>query len=154
MEKKRSVGTTVIGIILFLFPFITALFFNLLLLITTADKSLWGWNGFIQSCFKTFLFQNYWFAFLLFGILGIGILKLNNKIRLVTVTIAVGMALGGPLGLVIGIFSAGPKIHAEIIKNYRILTTIFPWLLVIPFCLLYALIAYYLTRPKIKEQFK
>jgi hypothetical protein len=144
MEKKRSFGIIITSIILFLFPFIVEIILRMALVMTTGKKSLWIWNEFIRS---------YWFAFIFFGILGMGILRLNNKIRLVTVAITTAMAAAGPLGLIIGIFVAGSKIHIVIIKKIGISPGIFPWLIVIPICLLYALIAIYLTRLKVKRQF-
>lgn len=145
MENKRSVGIILTAIIIFLFPFIVKLFVEMVSLMTAGGKLSWAWNEFIR---------NSWSAFLLFGILGIGILKLNNKIRLLTVVITTAMAAAGPLGLIIGIFVAGSKIHIAIIKKYGISPLIFPWLVVIPICIIYALIAFYLTRPKVKKQFK
>jgi len=133
--KKIPVGILAVSIILFLFPFMIKVLANMPI----------GWGEF---------FRSYWFSFLFFGILGIGILKINNKIRFVTVVITTAMAVSGPLGLIIGFFTVGYKIHVEIIKKQGISVILYPWLLIFPMCLLYASIAFYLTRPKVKEQFK
>ena len=145
MEKKRSVGVTVVSIILFLFPLIITVSANLLLFITTGKGLPLTFHEWIKTtCF----------GFILFSICGLGILKLNNKIRLLTIVYMFAIGISGPLGLIVGHFMIGKEIIAELIKRYGIWVEIFPWVMILPVSLLHLIIAFYLTRPKVKEQFK
>jgi hypothetical protein len=143
-ERKRSVEIVMISIFIFLFPLIANLVINTISW-SCIGSSLWTWKEFIRSN---------WFTFIFFGILAIGIFKLNNKIRLITLALTIAMSISGPTGLIIGFFKVGLKVHIEIIKKIGLLAVIFPWMLLIPVSLLCGGIAFYLTRPKVKEQFK
>jgi hypothetical protein len=147
MEKKRSAGVIVVSVLILLFPIIAMLIVRMISKLYTHNAIL------IWEEIKV-LTKSKWISFIFFAILSIGVFKLNNKFRLITVVITTGMALAGPLGLAMAYFVTGPNIHARIVERYGMLVLIYPWLVVIPVCILYASIAFYLTRTKVKEQFK
>ena len=93
-------------------------------------------------------------GFILFLILGIGILKFNNKARMIAVTYTAGIAVAGPLGLIYSFFLTDKEVHNQVISKYGIFVEIYPWLFILPISILCLCCVVYLTRPSVREMFK
>jgi len=147
MKKKNSAGIMVVSTLLFFLPLAFTIIIEVTLLILTGKGLSWTFRQWISTT---------WFGFAFYGILGFGILKLNNKVRLLTIALMIGTAIAGPLGLIFGTFLAMKEnILTKAIERCGVFVpVIFPWLMILPISLLCASIAFYLTRPKVKKQFK
>lgn len=148
MEKKRSIGVMVFGVILLIvssYAIITGIFLCKKLISNYYVLDIETFTDLLVSAFIVSIEDIvYSFILLLFAILcvflGIGILRLTNRARILFLTIATGFL----------VFC----IYATFISPSLI---IFNTVLLIPFYILPVLCItglIFLTRPKIKEQFK
>ena len=76
------------------------------------------------------------------------------RMRLFTIVWTTLLGIAGPLGLIIATFMIGIDKHKILIERFGALVVGLTWLRVLPISLICFSIVYYLTRPKVKEQFK
>lgn len=93
-------------------------------------------------------------GFIFYVILGVGILRFNNKIRLITVIYIIYTALAGPMGLIYGSFIVDKQLHQEVLKRYGVFVEIYPWLVILPISFFYLCCVVYLTHPSVKAMFR
>jgi hypothetical protein len=145
MENKRPVGIILTGITLFLFPFIAFLIINALAFLIIKTRLLWSFQELIKT---------EWYVFIFYAILGLGIFKLNNKVRLFVITWMTSIGAGLPLGLVFAVFVMRLDIQKILGFPRGASVLMFPWLVISFSSLICFSIANYLSRPRVKEQFK
>ena len=91
----------------------------------------------------------------LYGILVIGVFYLNNLARIGMVALTLGAAVAGPVAAItVAVVAASPLVRQYFISVYGLLPVIITYLIVALFSLASGLVAFYLTRPKVKEQFR
>jgi type III secretory pathway component EscS len=145
MEQKRSVGIIVTSITLFLFLFIAWAIADVSILFITERRLSWTLFEFIKRA---------WYGLIFYVILGFGIFKLNNKVRLITIAWMTSIGIAGPLGLMVGIFMSRTNIQKILSERFGVSVITLPWLIIVPISLICFSIVYFLTRPKVKEQFR
>jgi hypothetical protein len=145
MEQKRSVGIIVTSITLFLFLFIAWAIADVSILFITERRLSWTLFEFIKRA---------WYGLIFYVILGFGIFKLNNKVRLITIAWMTSIGIAGPLGLMVGIFMSRANIQKILSERFGVSVITLPWLIIVPISLICFSIVYFLTRPKVKEQFR
>lgn len=143
-NKERIVGIAAISLLIFCIPAIFALITKIISFI------------FLGKSASLVPGKKIWSGFIFFGILSIGILRRSNKIRLIAVAIMSGMAIAGPLGLLIGtLLSLKRNMLVEVIRRVGMLkVVVMPWVTIIIFSLVYGYIVFYLTRSRIRKEFK
>ncbi len=143
--RRRSVGIIITSVTLFLFLFIAWLIIDTSILVVTGEGLSWTFSEFIETN---------WYGLIFYGILGFGIFKLNYKVRLLTIGWMIASGVGGPLGLIIGTFMSGIDMQKILVERLGVSVIALPWLMILPISAICFSIAYYLTRPKVKEQFR
>lgn len=132
MEKKRSIGVTMFGWILILYS-IVGLIKRALFLVN------WDFHkGFPLEVTSDWIL-------VLFLIAGVGLVKLKNWGRRLVI-----------LAALIKLFFYLKSLYLAFTPAYKNATgiTISFWISIAIFGIIYLLIIYYFTRPKVKEQFK
>lgn len=141
MDKKRSIGVTIFGIIVTLFGGLPIVGLLILFLVSIGKddivKILTLKNDSISQTLFLFL------AYLFFLISGIGILKLKNWARVILITLISINFIASLIGLCFSIIKA---LKGNINLFYIISAFIS--------LLIFVFVVYFFTRPKVKGQFK
>jgi hypothetical protein len=91
----------------------------------------------------------------LYGILVIGVFYLNNLARIGMIVVTIGAAVAGPVAAITAaVVAASPLVRQHFLRVYGVLPVIIIYLIVALFSLASGMVAFYLTRPKVKEQFR
>jgi len=136
MEKKRSKGVTVFGILLICSPLIISLVAVILLLTFTSIPL----KFFLKATIKTWMSNYSILIFLAKIFLGVGVLKLKEWARKLVIVFA-GVGL---FGLLINCYIKSDIIFTD---NLTLVIMLLSFIEV-------SLFLYFFTRPKVKEQFK
>jgi glucan phosphoethanolaminetransferase (alkaline phosphatase superfamily) len=92
-------------------------------------------------------------GFIFYLLLGIGILKFNNKARIIAIVYIGSLAIAGPIGLIYSSFLLDKNLHNQTVNKYGKFIEIYPWLVILPVSILCLSCIIYLTRPSVRELF-
>ena len=157
MEKRRPLSITELSLYLILLPFILSFLAQTVLLLHLRPSAYIAQlsSGFFSNFFE---FISTWegsVMVVLYGILVIGVFYLNNLARIGMVALTLGAAVAGPVAAItVAVVAASPLVRQYFISVYGLLPVIITYLIVALFSLASGLVAFYLTRPKVKEQFR
>ena len=143
--RKPSAEVKLVSALLFLYP-LFVLFWSFLLMsawkIPRGKMEIFNWVGF----------------FVLFGVLGYGVLRLSWKMRLAAIVFSVSGVVGPPLGIIIAplmnfnVFLKALEMHGAFVVVWQPLLILFK---IFGISIVYqCFIVYKLTRPRIKVQFQ
>jgi hypothetical protein len=147
-QKRSFKGIIISGIVLLFFPVLLSIIGQLIFFNRSGAENHADLLGLASKIG--------WFGFLFYGALGIGILRRNEMCRIIAVIIMFAkgsaFALGLLLAMLVGYAHFGKQFVKLITQQYYIIV-LAPWLLVLSVSIISLSISYYLTRPKVREQF-
>jgi hypothetical protein len=156
MGEKRSLGIKMISLYIIFIPLILLLVAKILLSLNyTFSHAVMHPLKFLEV---TASLDQSWPAnpiLLILGLLlAIGLLRFNNAARLGAITLMGFKALFSIVSLVTIYVNINPSLFSYIVKQYGYDDILLPLLIFTIFFLGNGFAVFYLTRPKVKEQFK
>ena len=148
VKKGTPPGVIITGLILLLYPLCIFLIVNFIFYILFNHRKLWSISGFLEKG---------WFSFIFYGFFAFGIFKKNEMVRIFTVIWALIMgvfcSISLPIVMLAGYLGLGKR-FVMVITTYYNEMVLFPGLNFLSGSLILFGIAYYLSRPKVKEYFR
>ena len=156
MEKKRTLGITIISLYIILLPLILFFIVRAIILsnISFSDspahpfRFLYSYVNFGQS------WRTDPALLILEALLGIGVFYRKNAARLGAIALTGFKAILGAISLITISLNVSSSLYNYILKTYGRDDTFLPLLIFTVFILGNAFVVFYLTRPKVREQFK